>query len=210
MRLVKICGINAPVAYAAARDAGADLVGFVFYPPSPRAVAPADAAAIAGDGAGPLRVGLFVDPDDALLAAALASIRLDLIQLHGAEDAARVAAVRDAFGVPVMKVFGIAGPADVAAAAAPHPADWIMLDAKPSPVATLPGGNAEPFDWSLLRGFDPGKPWLLAGGLAAENLRHALALADPTGVDVSSGVEAARGVKDPARIAAFVRAAKHG
>lgn len=209
MRLAKICGINSAEAYAAARDSGADLVGFVFYPPSPRAVTPAQAASLAGGAAGPLRVGLFVDPDDALLAATLAAVRLDLLQLHGAEPPERVATVREKFGVPVMKVFGIGSAEDVAAAAAPHPADWLMLDAKPSATATLPGGNAEPFDWGLLAGARFEKPWLLAGGLTAENVAEAIGRADPTGVDVSSGVEASRGVKDPARIAAFLHAAKH-
>lgn len=209
MRLVKICGVNSTEAYDAALAAGADLVGFVFYPPSPRAVAPAQAAAIAGAPAGPLRVGLFVDPDDALLAQVFAALRLDLVQLHGAEPPARVAAVRERFGAPVIKVFGIAGPADLdTVRAEAGAADWVMLDAKPSPGASLPGGNAEPFDWSLLAGLRLEKPWLLAGGLTPENVASAIAIAGPTGVDVSSGVERARGVKDSSKIAAFVRAAK--
>jgi phosphoribosylanthranilate isomerase len=209
VRLVKICGVNDQGAYAAAREAGADLVGFVFYPKSPRAVTPAQAAEIAGDGSGPLRVGLFVDPADALLAEVLAGVRLDLIQLHGAEPPERVAAVRERFGLPVMKVFGIGDAADLGRVrAGQHAADWVMLDARPSAQAALPGGNAETFDWSLLRGLRLERPWLLAGGLTAENVAAAIAIADPAGVDVSSGVERARGVKDPARIAAFVAAAK--
>jgi phosphoribosylanthranilate isomerase len=205
MRLVKICGLSTPETYAAARAAGADLVGFVFYPPSPRAVTPAQAGAIGAPG-GPLRVGLFVDPSDAALDATIGPARLDMLQLHGAETPARVAAVQARFGLPVMKVFGIGAADDVAAAAAPHPAEWLMLDAKPG---ALPGGNAHPFDWSLLAGFAPRKPWLLAGGLTAETVGQAIAIAAPTGVDVSSGVERARGVKDEALIAGFVAAAKH-
>lgn len=210
MRLVKICGVNGADAFAAARDAGADLVGFVFYPRSPRAVTPAAAAALGEGAGGPLRVGLFVDPDDALLAAAIGPARLDLVQLHGQESPARVAAVREKFGRPVMKVFGIAGAADIARAQAEqHAADWIMLDAKPSASSSLPGGNAETFDWTLLHGARFEKPWLLAGGLTQANVAQAIAAAQPTGVDVSSGVERARGVKDPARIAVFIHAAKH-
>lgn len=211
MRLVKICGLNSAEAFGAASAAGADLAGFVFYPPSPRAVTPAEAARIAGDSAKPLRVGLFVDPDDALLAEVLSGVRLDLLQLHGRESPARVAAVRAKFGVKVMKVFGIAAAADLDRVQAEGgAADWLMLDAKPSPDAALPGGNAATFDWALLRGLRLDKPWLLAGGLTAENVGQAIAIADPTGVDVSSGVERARGVKDPAKIAAFVRAARAG
>lgn len=209
MRLVKICGINAPDAYDAAFAAGADLVGFVFYPPSPRSVTPDLAAALAGEAGGPLRVGLFVDPADHLLAAVLGKLRLDLIQLHGAEPPDRVAAIRETFGVPVMKVFGIGDAADLARVRVEqHAADWLMLDAKPSPAASLPGGNAEAFDWALLAGLSLERPWLLAGGLTAENVAQAIGIAAPTGVDVSSGVERARGIKDPARIAAFVAAAK--
>jgi phosphoribosylanthranilate isomerase len=209
VRLVKICGVNSPEAFAAARDAGADLVGFVFYPQSPRAVTPEQAGASAGLAVGPLRVGLFVDPDDAALARVLGAVRLDLVQLHGAEPPARVAAVRKRFGVPVMKVFGIGDTSDLARVRAEAgAADWIMLDAKPSSAASLPGGNAATFDWSLLRDFPIDKPWLLAGGLTPGNVSAAIEACDPTGVDVSSGVERARGVKDPAKILAFVRAAK--
>jgi phosphoribosylanthranilate isomerase len=209
MRLVKICGVNDAGAFAAARAAGADLIGFVFYPKSLRAVTPAQAAAISGDGSGPIRVGLFVDPPDSQLHDVLAHLRLDLLQLHGAEPPDRVVAVREKFGVPVMKVFGIGGASDLERVRAEqHAADWLMLDAKPSPHAALPGGNAEPFDWSLLRGLRLERPWLLAGGLTPENVGQAIAIADPTGVDVSSGVERARGVKDAGKISAFVRAAK--
>jgi phosphoribosylanthranilate isomerase len=209
VRLVKICGLKTAESVAAARQAGADLLGFNFYAPSPRSISPAQAAAIAGAAGGPLRVALFVDPDDALLADVFATFRPDMVQLHGAETPARVTEVREKFGLPVMKVFGIGGPADLDRARAEQgAADWVMLDSKPSPRASLPGGNAESFDWSLLHGVRLEKPWLLAGGLEPGNVARAIAIADPTGVDVSSGVEQARGVKDDAKIAAFVRAAK--
>lgn len=208
--LVKICGINDAAGFDAAAAAGADLVGFVFYPPSPRAVAPAAAAALSArqDG-GPLRVGLFVDAADAAIAGVLAALPLDLLQLHGAETPARCAEVRARFGRPVMKALGIGGPEDLALLADYAPAvDRFLLDAKPAPGAALPGGNAAVFDWSLLRAADVPRPWLLAGGLTPANVAEAIWATGAPGVDVSSGVERARGVKDPAVIAAFVAAAK--
>lgn len=205
--LVKICGINDPAAMRAAAEAGADLVGFVFFPASPRAVTPAQAAALTVPGPG--RVGLFVDPTDAEIAAALAALPLDLIQLHGEETPARCAELRARFGRPVMKALGIAAPADLDRLAAYAPVvDRLLLDAKAPPGAPLPGGNAAPFDWSLTAGRAIPLPWLLAGGLTAENVGDAIAVSGAPGVDVSSGVERARGAKDPARIAAFVAAAR--
>jgi phosphoribosylanthranilate isomerase len=210
---VKICGVNDPAAFDAALAAGADMVGLVFYPPSPRAVTPAGAAALSARGPacgpGPRRVGLFVDPTDAEIAAVLAALPLDLLQLHGAEDPARCAAVRARFGLPVMKALGVAAPADLEALADYAPAvDRFLLDAKPPPGAPLPGGNAAPFDWSLTAGRAIPRPWLLAGGLTPENVAAAIRAGGAPGVDVSSGVERARGAKDPARIAAFVAAAR--
>jgi phosphoribosylanthranilate isomerase len=204
---VKICGINDAAAMRAAAEAGADLVGFVFFPPSPRAVTPAQAAAVALPG--PARVGLFVDPADEEIAAVLAAVPLDLIQLHGEETPSRCAAVKARFGLPVMKALGIAGPADLAALARYAPAvDRFLLDAKAPPGAPLPGGNAAPFDWSVLAGAAVPRPWLLAGGLTPDNVKEAVRIAGAPGVDVSSGVEGRRGVKDPALIAAFVAAAR--
>ena len=206
---VKICGISDASGMAAAAEAGADLVGFVFFPPSPRAVTPAQAAAIAAPG--PARVGLFVDPTDDAIAAVLAALPLDAIQLHGEEAPARCAEVKARFGLPVMKALGIAGHDDLAALGAYAPAvDRFLLDAKAPPGAPLPGGNAAPFDWSVLAGAAIPRPWLLAGGLTPGNVAEAIRIAGAPGVDVSSGVEAARGVKDPARIAAFVAAARRG
>ncbi len=206
--LVKICGINDEAAMQAA--AGADLVGFVFFPPSPRAVTPAQAAALSATvTGGPLRVGLFVDATDDQLAETLAVAPLDVLQLHGEETPDRCAAVRARFGLPVMKALGIASAADLdgLAAYAPH-VDRFLLDAKAPPGAPLPGGNAAPFDWTLTAGRTIPRPWLLAGGLTPGNVAEAIRVAGAPGVDVSSGVEASRGVKDPARIAAFIAAAR--
>ncbi len=203
MSLVKICGLRDADAMAAAR--GADFLGFVVFPPSPRAVTPEQAVALAAVAPeGPKRVGLFVDPDDALLEAALPA--LHVIQLHGAETPERVAEVRARFGLPVMKAIGIGDEADLAQVARFAPvADWLLLDAKPS---ALPGGNGHRFDWALPRRVEIPRPWLLAGGLDEGNVARALAESGAPGVDVSSGVEGARGVKDPALVTAFVKAAK--
>jgi phosphoribosylanthranilate isomerase len=204
---IKICGLRDEAAYAAARNAGAEYVGFVFFPPSPRAVAPDQAGAIGGVG-GPLRVGLFVDPDDALLTTAIHAARLDLVQLHGHETPARTAEVRAMFALPVIKVLPVATAEDLAAAAGYDAADFLMFDAKPPPGAALTGGNAQTFDWTVLRGVSIGKPWFLAGGLHAGNVAEAIRIARPTVADVSSGVEATRGVKDPDRIRAFIAAVR--
>lgn len=207
---VKICGIRDAEGMDAAVAAGADLVGFVFFPPSPRAVAPAEAAMLSARHAGgPVRVGLFVDPTDEALAATLAAVPLGLIQLHGEETPERAAAIRARFGLPVMKAIGVAAEADLAAAAAFAPVvDRFLFDAKPPPGGPLPGGNAQPFEWRLMAGRGIAKPWLLAGGLTPANVAEAIRTAGAPGVDVSSGVERARGVKDGALIRAFVAAAK--
>ncbi|MBX9748479.1 MAG: phosphoribosylanthranilate isomerase [Roseococcus sp.] len=209
---VKICGVNTPEALRWAAEAGADFVGFVYFPPSPRAVTPAQSGAISASlEGGPRRVGLFVDPADALLEAALASTALDVIQLHGEESPARVAEIRIRFGVPVMKALGIANEADLAQIADYEPvADRLLLDAKPPPDAVLPGGNAAPFEWRLARLARINRPWLLAGGLTPANVAAAIAASGAPGVDVSSGVERARGVKDAGLIRAFIAAARRG
>ncbi len=203
MSLVKICGLTTAAGMAAAREA--DFLGFVFFPPSPRAVTPAQAIALAAQAPeGPRRVGLFVDADDALIAAAAPA--LHMLQLHGNEAPERVAAIRERFGLPVMKALGIGDAADLAQVARFAPvADWLLLDARP---AALPGGNGHSFDWTLPRRLEIPRPWLLAGGLTPGNVREALAASGAPGVDVSSGVEASRGVKDPALVTDFIRAAK--
>ncbi len=208
--LVKICGINDVAAMRAAAEAQADLVGFVFFPPSPRAVTPALAATLSAEAAGgPRRVGLFVDATDAAIAEVLAALPLDLLQLHGEETPARCAAIRARFSLPVMKALGIASRADLAQIGAYAPVvDRFLLDAKAPPGAALPGGNAAPFDWTLTAHLPVPRPWLLAGGLTPGNVAEAIRVSGAPGVDVSSGVERARGVKDTGLVAAFAIAAR--
>lgn len=207
---VKICGINAPDALAAAVEGGAAFAGFVFYPPSPRAVSPAQAAALTAAASDSITtVGLFVDPDDTALEAALAAARLDMIQLHGHETPGRVAAVRAMTGRKVMKALGIATAADLDAASEyACVSDWLMFDAKPPTDRNeaLPGGNAVSFDWDLLAGRQWDKPWMLAGGLDVDTVADAVRRGGATVVDVSSGVERSRGRKDPVLITRFIDA----
>lgn len=207
---VKICGLREPAHVALAAEAGARYVGFVFFPRSPRAVTPADAAALSLHvPVGVAQVGLFVDPDDGLLDEVLAAVPLDIIQLHGHEDPARVAAIKVRTGLPVMKAVGIAGPDDLAQLTDYGlVADLLLVDAKPAPGAALPGGNGLSFDWRLLQGRRWLRPWLLAGGLTPGNVAEAVRLTRAPGVDVSSGVEAAPGVKDKDLIRSFITAAR--
>jgi phosphoribosylanthranilate isomerase len=209
VKTVKICGLTQAAHVDAAVAAGAAMLGFVIYPPSPRALTPAAAAALAARvPAGIARVVLTVDADDALLDAVTAAVPLDMLQLHGRESPARVAALRARHGLPVIKAVGIAGPADLAAIAAfAGVADMLLVDAKAPPGAVLPGGNGIAFDWRLIAGRRWPLPWLLAGGLTPANVAEAMRLTGARGVDVSSGVESAPGIKDASRIAAFVAAA---
>jgi len=207
----KICGLNSEAAVAAAVDGGAAYLGFVFYPPSPRAVTPAQAARLcAAVPAGIARVGLFVDADDAMIGAVLAEAPLDILQFHGDETPQRVAAAQLRFGRRVMKAVPIAGPEDVSGAA-PYEevADLLLFDAKPPhrPDA-LPGGNGLAFDWQLIAGRSWRLPWMLSGGLTAELLPEAVRVSGAEGVDVSSGVERRPGQKDPDKIRAFLAAAR--
>ena len=205
MTQVKICGINDPVAFDTAVEAGADWVGFVFFPPSPQFVTPETAAALSARIAGgPPRVGLFVDPTEHTIAAALSQVRLDILQIYGAID--RLAAIRQQFGLPIWRAAGISSVADLPTAA--FGADRLLLEAKPPPGADRPGGNATTFDWGLLRGWTAPAPWILAGGLAPDNVAAAIRQTGAQAVDVSSGVESRKGVKDPALIRAFIAAAK--
>jgi phosphoribosylanthranilate isomerase len=204
---VKICGINDPLAFDAAVDAGADWVGFVFFPPSPRYVTPAAAAALssrAGGDEGPLRVGLFVDPSDPLIAAVLEAVPLDTLQIYGRVD--ELPAIRARFGLPVWRPVGIATSADLPVSS--QGADRLLLEAKPPAEATRPGGNATTFEWTLLRHWAAPAPWMLAGGLTPANVGAAISQTGAAAVDVSSGVEASKGAKDPALIRAFIREAK--
>lgn len=208
---VKICGLNDEAGVAAAVEGGARFVGFVFYSPSPRNVAADRAKSLmTALPAGVTKVGLFVDADDAAIAAALAA-PLDLLQFHGAETPERVADVKRRFARPVMKAISIAAAADVAVADRYRGiADWLLFDAKPPRGMTgaLPGGNGLVFDWQLLGARNWSVPWMLSGGLNAENLAEAVATTHATAVDVSSGVETRPGVKDTAKIAAFLKMAK--
>jgi phosphoribosylanthranilate isomerase len=202
---VKVCGIAAPEALDAAVAAGADWVGFVFFPRSPRAVSPERAARLAArHPAGPARVGLFVEPRDEDVAGALAALRLDALQVYGSSE--RAAELRARFGVPVWRAVGVTGAADLPDAACG--VDGFVVEPKPPPGATRPGGNAVALDWSLLAGWRAPAPWLLAGGLTAGNVAAAIAASGAAAVDVSSGVESRPGEKDPALIRAFVAAAR--
>jgi phosphoribosylanthranilate isomerase len=209
---VKICGINAPDAMRAAVDGGADYVGLVFYPPSPRAVTPEEAGALAaGVPAHVMRVGLFVDADDDLILSAANAAGLQLLQLHGSETPDRIKALRDLTGLPVMKAIKVAGKDDVDGAAAYlEAADRLLFDAKaPADMkGALPGGNALAFDWTLLSARGWPCPWMLSGGLDAGNVAEAVRISGAWAVDVSSGVESAPGRKDIAKIRAFIETAK--
>lgn len=207
---VKICGLKDPENLQAALDGGAALVGFVFYPRSPRAVSPAEAAMLIHQvPSGIERVGLFVDPDDATLSQTLAIAPLSMVQLHGSETPERVAAVRALCQRPVMKAIALANTADLTRARLFEPvADRLLFDAPP-PATTdaLPGGNGDAFDWRLLAGQHWSRPWMLSGGLTADNVATAIRQTAAPAVDVSSGVEISRGQKDPALIRAFLIAA---
>ncbi len=203
---VKICGINAPVAFDAAIDAGADWVGFAFFPPSPRFVTPAEAAALsARSPGGPPRVGLFVDPTPETIAAILDVVRLDILQIYGAPD---LPGLRARFGLPIWHAVGVTTGADLPGTS--NGADILVIEAKPPPGATRPGGNAVQFDWPILHGWNAPVPWVLAGGLTVDNVAEAIRTTGAPAVDVSSGVERTRGVKDPALIRAFIANARSG
>lgn len=209
---VKICGLRSPEAVAAAVGAGAAYLGFVFFPKSPRHVTLAEAAALAVEvPPGVAKVALVVDADDAALDALTATVPVDMIQLHGREDPARVREVRARWGLPVMKAVGIAGAGDLAKIDLyAGVADQLLIDAKPPEGADLPGGNGLAFDWRLLAGRRWPVPWMLAGGLTPGNVAEAVRLTGARQVDVSSGVESAPGVKDAGLVRAFVAAAQEG
>jgi phosphoribosylanthranilate isomerase len=208
--LVKICGLRTEDTLDVALGAGADLVGFVFFPPSPRHLGYEAARVLGARVAGRAgKVALTVDADDAVLAAIVEALRPDMLQLHGQEPPARVAALKQRFGLPVVKAIAVAARADLAAVEAYAPvADWLLFDARAPREATRPGGLGKPFDWRLLAKLDPGVPFMLSGGLDAGNVAEALRVTRAGGVDVSSGVERAPGEKDPDKIRAFIRAAR--
>lgn len=213
--LVKICGLSTPEALNAALDAGADMVGLVFHPRSPRYVGLERAAMLASQARGQARVvALVVDADDDLLTAVRKAVGPDLWQLHGQEPPERAAALRASLAGLTMKAIGVSVAADLTAVS-PYAAvaDRILLDAKPPKDALYPGGHGRPFDWDILKALDPRQPFLLSGGLTPDNVHAAVRAVrgmglSLTGVDVSSGVESAPGVKDPAKIKDFIAAAR--
>lgn len=206
----KICGLNAPDAIAAAGAGGARWAGFNFYPPSPRAVTPEQAGALAERLPERVaRVAVVVDADDELLRTIAAALRPDMVQLHGHESPARAAAIKRTFGVQVMKAL-LVSEADDLDAALPYVAvvDHFLFDSRPprTETAALPGGNGRAFDWRIMAGRAIGRPWLLSGGLDAANVAEAVATSGAGAVDVSTGVEDRPGVKNPAKIRAFLAA----
>lgn len=209
--IVKICGLKTPEALDAALDAGADMVGFVFFPPSPRHIATMEQArALTVQSAGRARrVALTVDASDALIDDIVVAMRPDLLQLHGNETPHRVETLRRTFGVPVMKALPIAEARDLGRIAEyKDVADWLLFDARAPKDATRPGGLGTPFDWNLLKGIDIAVPFMLSGGLTPDNVAEALRITRAPAVDVSSGVERAPGEKDADKIRAFIRNAR--
>ena len=208
--IVKICGLSTPEALDAALDAGADMVGFVFFEASPRHVDLETARALGKRvGGRAQKVALTVDAEDAVLDGIVDALQPDLLQLHGKEPPARVAAVKKRFGLGAMKAIAVATKDDLAFASAYMTvADRLLFDARAPREATRPGGLGKAFDWHLLENLDPGLPFMLSGGLDAGNVAEALRITRAPGVDVSSGVERTPGEKDPDMIRAFVRAAR--
>lgn len=206
---IKICGISTPASLEATICARAAYIGLVFFPKSPRAVTPAEAALLSDRAEGRIgRVGLFVDADDTLLGEAVTAARLDALQLHGEETPERAAQLRARFGIPVWKALPVASTRDVERASAYADAvDLILFDAK-TPKGTLPGGMGLSFDWSLVANWKGPVAWGLAGGLDPSNVADAIRRTGTPLVDTSSGVESAPGVKDESRIAAFCAAVR--
>ncbi len=210
MVLTKVCGLKTPESLRLAADGGARFAGFVFYPPSPRALDRDQARVLAGMVPTGMRsVGLFVDADDAWLDHVVNAVPLDMLQLHGHESVARVAAVKARYKLPVIKALPVAGPDDlVQLEDYENIADWILFDAKAPANAVLPGGNGLVFDWTVLKNVAHKKPWMLAGGLTPDNINAALDVLSPDAVDVSSGVESAPGIKDHDKITSFLNAVR--
>ena len=208
--IVKICGLRTPEALDVALESGADQVGFVFFPPSPRNLG-LEAARVLGQRVGGRagKVALTVDANDETLHGIVDALKPDMLQLHGKETPERVAAIRSRFHLPVMKALPIAQKSDLSPIRLyANVADRLLFDARAPQDATRPGGLGTPFDWTLLQGIDPKIKFLLSGGLDAANVAQAVAITRASGVDVSSGVESAPGVKDAEKIRAFIRAAR--
>jgi len=207
---IKICGLKTPEALDVALESGADMVGFVFFAPSPRNLGPELARTLGARVQGrAAKVALTVNANDDTLLAIIAALQPDMLQLHGTETPERVVVVRARFGLPVMKALPIAERADLSPIRMyAKVADRLIFDARPPQDATRPGGLGKTFDWTLLKGVNPGVPYMLSGGLDASNVAEAIAITGAPGVDVSSGVERAPGVKDLGKIRAFIRAAR--
>jgi phosphoribosylanthranilate isomerase len=208
--LVKICGLRSPETLDVALEAGADLVGFVFFPPSPRNLGYAAARKLGEQVKGRAgKVALTVNASDDMLAEIIDALRPDMLQLHGTETPDRVVTVRTRFGLPVMKALPIEDRTSLSPIRLyDKVADRIIFDARPPREATRPGGLGKPFDWRLLQDIDPSIPFMLSGGLDIGNIADALAITRAPAVDVSSGVERSPGHKDPDKIRAFIRAAR--
>ena|SRR6516165_9537582 len=207
---VKICGLSTPETLDAALDAGADMVGFVFFPPSPRHLQFERARALGERVRGRAqKVALTVDADDAFLQSVVEALRPNILQLHGSEPLPQLAAIRRKFGLPLMKAVPIAVKSDLDRIAIyAVAADRLLFDARAPRDATRPGGLGNPFDWRLLENVRTAVPFMLSGGLDVGNVAEALRITRASGIDVSSGVERAPGVKDVDKIIAFVRAAR--
>jgi len=209
MTSIKICGLSTPETVQTAINAGADFLGFVFYPPSPRHVSPKQAADLIKDLPPHVRsVGLFVDPTDEDIENALKHPALNMIQLHGSETPERLKEIQTRFNLPLIKAIRVGAAADLIGIEEfePH-CDWLLFDAKPKN-ADLPGGTGHTFDWSILDNLKIEKPWMLSGGLTVKNLSEALLHLKPPAVDVSSGVESTRGTKDADKIIEFIQTVK--
>jgi phosphoribosylanthranilate isomerase len=208
--LVKICGLSTRETLDVALSAGADMVGFVFFPPSPRHLSLETARELGKQAKGrATKVALTVDADDATLENIVETLRPDLLQLHGKETTARVRDIKAKFALPVMKVIAVETSADLATLPGyADVADRILFDARAPKGATRPGGLGAVFDWTLLAKLELELPYLVSGGLTADNVAEAVRITRAGGVDVSSGVESAPGVKDPELIRAFIRAAR--
>ena len=208
--LVKICGLSTRETLDVALESGADMVGFVFFPPSPRHISLETARELGKQAKGrAVKVALTVDADDATLVNIVETLRPDILQLHGKETTARLRDIKQKFGLPLMKALPVETSADLA----PLPgyasvADRILFDARAPKDATRPGGLGAPFDWHLLQNLELDLPYMVSGGLHTQNLAEAVRITRAGGVDVSSGVESAPGVKDPELIKAFIRAAR--
>jgi phosphoribosylanthranilate isomerase len=205
---IKICGLRTEDALAAALAGGASHVGFIFFAKSPRNIEPAEAGRLRRFATGRAKaVAVTVDAEDATLDGIVKAMAPDVLQLHGSESPARIVELKARYGLPVMKALSVRDKSDLGRVSEyAGAADRLLFDAKPPKGSELPGGNGVSFDWLLLSGVDPTVPYMLSGGLSAANLAEALSLTRPSGIDISSGVESAPGVKDLRLIEAFFRA----